>query len=185
VESEPRKGAAGKARDVAVAMSVRVAEALSKDVGRGIGRMDPADIERLGAEVGDVILVSGNKKTAVRVMPAYAEQRGSRLLQIDGITRENAQVGLDEKAIVEKTQGRAAQAIVLSPLAAGGGMRSEKDSRYLGRLLEGLAVTEGDRVRATLFGSRFQDFLVVETVPRGVALVHPTTSIKISEQKTA
>jgi len=164
---------------------VRVAEALSKDVGRGIGRMDPADIERLGAEVGDVILVSGNKKTAVRVMPAYAEQRGSRLLQIDGITRENAQVGLDEKAIVEKTQGRAAQAIVLSPLAAGGGMRSEKDSRYLGRLLEGLAVTEGDRVRATLFGSRFQDFLVVETVPRGVALVHPTTSIKIREEKTA
>jgi transitional endoplasmic reticulum ATPase len=183
--TESRKRAVGKAPDVARAASLRVAEALSKDVGRGVARIDPADMEKLGAQVGDVIVVSGQRKTAVRVMPAYAEQRGKGLLQIDGITRENAQVGLDEKAIVEKTEGRPAQAIVLSPIGAGGGLRSEKDTRYLGRLLEGLAVTGGDRVRATLFGSRFQDFLVAETVPRGAVLVHPSTSIKIREEKAA
>lgn len=175
----------GKTSEVKKAITLRVAEALSKDVGRGIGRIDPADLERLGAQVGDVILVSGKRKTAVRVMPAYTEQRGKGLLQIDGITRENAQVGLDEKAIVEKTEGKPAQTIVLSPLGGGGGQRSEKDTHYLGRLLEGLAVMAGDRVRATLFGSRFQDFQVVETAPRGVALVHPSTSIKVKEEKAA
>jgi len=184
VGPEPRKRAVEKARDVAKAVSLRVAEALSKDVGRGVGRIDPADMEKLGAQVGDVILVSGQRKTAVRVMPAYAEQRDKGLLQIDGITRENAQVGLDEKAIVEKAEGRPAQAIVVSPLA-GAALRSEKDTRYLGRLLEGLAVLAGDRVRATLFGSRFQDFLVVETAPKGVVLVHPSTAIKIREEKAA
>ena len=166
-------------------MSLRVAEALSKDVGRGIGRVDPADIEKLGAQVGDAILISGKRKTAVRVMPAYVEQRGKGLLQIDGITRENAQVGLDEKAIVEKTSGTPAKAIVLSPLTGPGGLQREKDTGYLGRLLEGLTMVDGDRVRATLFGTRSQDFLVVETNPRGVVLVHPSTAIKIREEKAA
>jgi len=170
-----------KAQEVAKAVSLRVAEALSKDVGRGVARIDPADMDTLAAQVGDVILVSGQRKTAVRVMPAFSEQRGKGLLQIDGITRENAQVGLDEKAIVEKAEGRPAQAIVVSPL--GGSLRGEKDTRYLGRLLEGLAVLAGDRVRATLFGSRFQDFLVVDTAPKGVVLVHPSTTIKIREEK--
>jgi len=170
---------------VAKAISLRVAEALSKDVGRGIGRIDPADMERLGAQVGDVVLVSGKRKTALRVMPAFAEQRGKGLLQIDGLARENAQVGLDEKAIVEKAESRPAQTISLSPLAGAAALRTEKDTHYLGRLLEGLPVMAGDRVRATLFGSRFQDFQVTDTAPKGVVLVHPSTSIKVREEKAA
>ena len=167
-----------KAKKVPKTISLRVAEALGKDVGRGIGRIDPADMEKLEAQVGDVILVSGKRKTPARVMPAYGEERGKGLLQIDGITRENAQVGLDEKALVEKIAVQPAKVIVLSPLHMGGKLQSEKDTRYLGRLLEGLPVVAGDRLRATLFGSRFQDFMVVDTSPRGVVLVHPSTSIK-------
>jgi transitional endoplasmic reticulum ATPase len=170
---------------VAKAISLQVAEALSKDVGRGIARVDPADMEKLEAQVGDVILVGGKRKTAARVMPAYPEQRGKGMLQIDGITRENAQAGLDEKAIVEKAEGRPAQVIVLSPLGSVSALRGEKDTGYLGRLLEGLAVTAGDRVRATLFGSRFQDFLVAETAPRGVVLVQGASTIKVREEKAA
>ncbi|HUT75804.1 MAG TPA: CDC48 family AAA ATPase [Armatimonadota bacterium] len=170
--------------EVARAISLRVAEALSKDVGRGIARVDPADMEKLGVQVGDVILIGGKRKTAARVMPAYPEQRGKGMLQIDGITRENAQTGLDEKAIVEKADGRPAQVIVLSPLGSVAPLRSDKDTGYLGRLLEGLAVTAGDRVRATLFGSRFQEFLVAETAPREVVLVHSATTIKVREETT-
>jgi transitional endoplasmic reticulum ATPase len=179
VNKEP----APKERGVAKALSLRVAEALSKDVGRGVARVDPADMEKLGVEVGNVILVNGKRQTAARVMPAYPEHRGKGLLQIDGITRENAEAGLDEKAIVEKAEGRPAQVIVLSTAASTAALRGEKDTGYLGRLLEGLAVTAGDRVRATLFGSRYQDFLVVETAPRGVVLVQVSTTIKIREEK--
>jgi transitional endoplasmic reticulum ATPase len=171
------------AGEVSKAVTLRVAEALSKDVGRGVARIDPADMARLGAQVGDVILITGKRKTAVRVMPAYTEQRGKRLVQIDGIARENAQVGLDEKAIVEKTTSQPARSLVLSPVGDPGALRGEKDSRYLGRLLEGLAVLPGDRVRATLFGARFQDFQAVETSPRGVVLMHPGTAIKIRDEK--
>ena len=167
------------------AITLRAAEALSKDVGRGLARVDPADMERLGAQVGDVALITGKRKTAVRVMPAYTEHRGKGLVQIDGITRENAQMGLDEKAILEKTTSQPARSLVLSPVGDSGALRGEHDSRYLGRLLEGLAVMPGDRVRATLFGARFQDFRAVETSPRGVVIMRPETAIKIRDEKTA
>ena len=36
----------------------RVAEALPKDVGRGLARLDPKDMAELGVEIGDVIEVT-------------------------------------------------------------------------------------------------------------------------------
>ena len=44
---------------------------------------------------------------------------------------------------------------------------SERDLNYIGSLLDGLAVLEGNRIRATLFGSRWADFKVESTVPKG------------------
>jgi transitional endoplasmic reticulum ATPase len=46
-------------------LSLKVQEAEPKDVGRGIARMDQEDMARLGAEVGDIILLSGEKDTAL------------------------------------------------------------------------------------------------------------------------
>ena len=42
---------------------LKVAEALGKDVGRALARMDPADIKALGAEIGDFVEVVGKRRT--------------------------------------------------------------------------------------------------------------------------
>ena len=42
----------------------RVAEALPKDVGRGLARLDPKDMAELGVEIGDVIEVVAKQTTA-------------------------------------------------------------------------------------------------------------------------
>ena len=42
-------------------LTLRVAEAKPRDVGRGIARIDPQDLEKIGAEVGDVIQVEGKR----------------------------------------------------------------------------------------------------------------------------
>ena len=63
----------------------RVAEALPKDVGRGLARLDPKDMAELGVEIGDVVEVVGKQTTVARVMPTHAELRGKRSIQIDGI----------------------------------------------------------------------------------------------------
>jgi len=160
-------------------LTLKVAEARPRDAGRGIARMDPKDLEKLGCEVGDVIGISGKRETAAKVMPAYMEDRGKGIVQIDGIVRENAQIGLDEKAAIEKASYKAAERITLSPITISG-LRGEKDTRYIGRLLEGLPLVTGDRVRATLFGARSCDFKVLDTIPKKeVVLIHPTTTIRM------
>ena len=68
-------------------LALRVAEALPKDAGRGVVRLDPLDLERLGADIGNVVEITGKETAVARAMPAYPDQRGQGLIQMDGILR--------------------------------------------------------------------------------------------------
>jgi len=57
-------------------LTLKVAEALAKDVGRVIARLDPQDMTRIGAEVGDIVQITGKRLTVAKVMPAYTQDRG-------------------------------------------------------------------------------------------------------------
>jgi len=166
-------------------LTLRVSEALAKDVGRGIARIDPKNMAEMDVEVGDIIQILGKRPAVAKVMPAYMEDRGKEVIQIDGIIRENAQIGLGEKAQVEKIDYKTATNIVLAPIAPSSTFAREKDSGYIGRLMEGLAVTPGDKVRVTLFGTRYQEFSVLDTNPKGVVVIHPTTLIKMRGEKVS
>jgi transitional endoplasmic reticulum ATPase len=170
--------------DIAV-LTLRVAEAKPRDVGRSIARLDPHDLEKIGAEVGDIIQVEGKRKTAAKVMPAYPEDRGKSLIQMDGLLRGNAQVSLDEKVTVQKTSFLPADKIVLNPLTLARSISRERDTRYIGTLLDGLPLVEGDTIRANLFGTRSQDFTVISAVPKGVVLIHTRTKIEVKGKAEA
>jgi len=163
---------------------LKVKEALPKDVGRAIARIDPEDLKVLGLEVGEIIEFEGKRKTPAKVMPCYAQDRGKGIIQIDGISRENAQVGLDEKVKVHKGDYKPASKITLSPLTISSPLQRDKDTQYLGSLIAGLPVVAGDRIRATFFGSRHCDFKVLDTIPNeGVVLIGPDTLLR-TETKT-
>lgn len=163
----------------AASLTLRASEAKPKDVGRGIARVDPQDLETLGVQVGDVLQVEGKRKTVAKAMPAYPEDRGKSLIQVDGLLRGNSQVSLDEKVTVQKSVCSPADKIVLSPLTLTRSISRDKDTRYIGTLLDGLALVEGDTIRANLFGTRSQDFVVVGTVPKGAVLIHSRTKIEV------
>lgn len=152
-------------------LSLRVAEALTKDVGRGIVRLDPKDLAALNVALGDVIEIAGDRTTVAKAMPAYSDSRGKSLIQMDGITRGNAGAGLDHKVRVRRVASAPATKLVLRPVAAPGAARLRSDPRHVGRLLEGLPLVVGDRVRATLFGSRHRDFEVASLQPKDRACV--------------
>jgi transitional endoplasmic reticulum ATPase len=160
-------------------ITLRVAEALTKDVGRGIARIDPEDIKRLGADIGDVVALTDKRLTAAKVMPAYLQDRGKGLVQIDGIVRENAGASLDEKVSVRKATYQPAKSAVLVSLDSLRAAPGRQHARYLSRLLEGMPVTVGDRVRVDLLGTRAQDFSVADTMPQGIVLISPGTTIQI------
>ena len=153
-------------------LCLKVAEALGKDANRGLARLDPADMEELGVQVGEVIGIKGKRWTVAKVMPAFREARDQGLIQIDGITRTNAGVSLDEKAEVKAATCQPATRVTLAPVGDSPFLGRNKDLAYVGRLLEGLPLVAGDRVRATTpFGSRRQDFTVVNTTPTEAVLI--------------
>ena len=98
-------------------ITLRVSESTAKDAGRGIARMDPADMTRLGVNVGDMVEVAGKRRTVCKVLPAFKEQRGQEHVQIDGIIRENAKLGLNEPAVVRRASVQPAAEAVFAPLA--------------------------------------------------------------------
>ncbi len=157
----------------------KVKEALPKDVGRAVVRIDPEDMKALELEAGQVVEVEGKRKTVAKVMPCYAGERGKSLIQMDGITRDNAKTGIDEKATVKAAQSKPARKITLSPLTVGGRLDNDRDAKYVGSLIEGVPVTAGDMVRACLFGRKTCDFLVEDASPDGVVLITSSTSIHI------
>jgi transitional endoplasmic reticulum ATPase len=161
-------------------LKLKVTEALSKDVGRALARLGPEDIERLDAAIGDIVIVGGKRKTVCKVMPAYKALRGQSRVQLDGITRDNAGVGLDEPVEIQKAPFRPAGRVVLSPINLAPGAR---DLGYIRGLLDGLPVVEGDRVRAALFGSRPADFKVEKTAPPGPVLISPSTMLSIGKKR--
>ncbi|MGD0089835.1 MAG: AAA family ATPase, partial [Planctomycetota bacterium] len=141
------------------------AEANARDAGRGIARLDPEDMKALGLEIGHLVEIRGKRAAYAKVMPAFVEHREKKLIQVDGLVRENAACGLNEKVRVQPADAQPATQIVLEPLTR---KLLDREGEYVASLLDGLPVQEGDRVRATLFGSRWIDFKVMATRPKGV-----------------
>ncbi len=160
-------------------ITLKIAEAQSKDAGRAIARIDPKVFFKLQADTGDVVkLKSGKAETVAKLMPAYPEMRGKGVVQIDGIARDNLGIGLDEKVQVHKVPYEDARAIVITPLDSGEDF-GEEDSKYLAEILNGTPVIKGNKIRATLLGTKAQDFLVEDTDPGGVVFLRSATAIKV------
>ncbi len=163
---------------------LRVAEAQSRDVDRGIVRLDPADLAARGGRTGDLLLITGARATIAKALPLAVAERGRGLIQLDGVTRENARAVLGERVGIRPVAGRAAKRIVLQAVGGGGALTGQ-DARYLANLLDGQPVMTGDRVRVGLFGPRPQDFLVLETQPDGPVLIGDGTSVRLADNRAA
>ncbi|MGD0770662.1 MAG: CDC48 family AAA ATPase [Tepidisphaeraceae bacterium] len=160
------------------AVLLKVSEALIKDVGRAMARIDPEDLRRLGVQTGDVVLISGQRQTVCRVMPALKEARGQARVQLDGITRQNLGSAIDESVRVTKTACSPAQVVKLTPVSI---KPDERDLAYISGLLDGLPVLPGGMIRLSLFGARNAEFTVASGQPAGPLLINPTTRLQIGD----
>ncbi|RLE80030.1 MAG: AAA family ATPase, partial [Thermoprotei archaeon] len=133
-------------------IQLRVADAKQRDVGRGIARIDQKAMAKLGITAGDVIEIQGKKITSAIAWPAYAEDQGLDIIRIDGITRRNANVALNEYVKVRKAQVKDAISVRLAPA----NMRLDRvDESFVNfvksRLMERTFV-EGDTIMVSVLG---------------------------------
>jgi transitional endoplasmic reticulum ATPase len=165
-------------------LTLRVSEALTRDVGRGLVRVDPKDMSSLAIDTGDTVRVIGKRATVAKALPAYAEDRGQGIIQMDGILRENTQTGLGERVQIQKIVCPVARSVVLQPLGESSGTMPA-DLRHVTSTLEGLAVAQGDKVRSTFMGGAYREFSVVETNPRGPVMIAGSSTVKIKGESAS
>jgi transitional endoplasmic reticulum ATPase len=170
-----------EARENSETLRLTVDEARRDDVGRGIVRIDPETLRRIGASPGDVLEIEGRAKTVAKAMPTYKEQRGRQIIQIDGVGRTNAGVALGQQAAIKKVAYAIARRVVAAPLGAGA--LQEDEIEHMARRLDGLAVKTGDRVRIALFGGNHRDFHVIRTEPDGPVMIHPDTLLAVESAR--
>src|SRR5581483_7162067 len=133
-------------------------------VGRGVARIDPSDIALLGCQPGDIVLITGARTTAAKVVPSAMVDRGQRSIQMDSQVRQNSASGLSERVTVRKAKVRPAEKITLLPLS-GGAPIQESDLQYIARYLVGLPVTIGDLLRVGTPGAAPREFLIIGSTP--------------------
>ena len=156
-------------------LALIVAEAASRDVGRGMVRVDPADITALGLAVGDLVAITGKRTTLARIMPAHPDQRGQSRIAMDGLVRSNAGAGLDEEVALRPGAASPARSVTLKEIGA---RPTPADGVLLARLLDGIPMQVGDRVRAVLMGTQVREFSVEQTDPEGGVLISAHTRIR-------
>jgi len=160
---------------------LRVTESLTKDVGRGIARLDPEILKDIQAQIGAALKIEGKRITVAKAMPTYPDMRGKEIIQVDGLIRHNAGVGLDEKVTISLVEVRPAKKVLLTPLTMS--LTGRAGNTYLGKIMEGLPLMTGDKVRALLFGTTSQEFLVSRTFPDGPVVINSQTEIEIAEER--
>lgn len=160
------------------AVAGKVAEARPRDVGRGLVRVDPSDLEALGVGIGDVVWLEGARRTPAKAMPAFPDQRGRGLVYIDGLLRRNAGASVGEGIALSAATAAPAAHVRLQPL---GRTPTARDLPFLGQRLAGVPLVAGDEVEVALVGGASLGFRVVATQPEGPVVVGAATRVELAE----
>src|SRR5215216_1121425 len=169
-------------RNIDNKFTLKIAETFSKFVGRGIALIDPKIIEEHNLATGDVLELTNEtstKKSYVLLWSSNPDDYGKGLIRIDGYTRENISVGIDDQVNVQKVNVEKAEEIIMSPIEELNIVGLED---YLSEKLDGRVVAKDDVILFNMMGRRI-GFIIVSTKPQNKALlINSNTKFKIGSK---
>ena len=159
--------------------SLKVLEAYTRDVGRGIARIDYDTMDSLAVSTGDVVEVRGKRRTTAKCLPLYPSDEGKGIIRIDGLVRNNSGIAIGDTIFIKKIKAVPAEKAIVAPLEA----IPPIDERYLADALESVPIIKGDNVMVPYFGGRLT-FQVIGVSPSNVdaVLVTQKTIFHIAEK---
>ncbi len=159
-------------------ITLKVLEAYTRDVGRGVARIDYDAMDTLDASTGDIIEITGKRKTVAKCLPLYPSDEGRNVIRVDGLVRNNAGVAISDPISIRKIKAPPAEKVTVAPLES----IPPIDERYLADALESVPVTKGDNIMIPYFGGRLT-FQVIGINPASDAvLITQRTLFTISEK---
>ena len=159
-------------------LSLKVLEAYTRDVGRGVARIDYDSMDTLNASTGDVIELKGKRRTVAKCLPLYPSDEGKGIIRIDGLGRNNSGIAIGDTISVKKIKAVPAEKVVVAPLEA----IPPIDERYLADALESVPLIKGDNVMVPYFGGRLTFQVIGVTPAADAVLVTQKTTFHIAEK---
>src|SRR4249919_3573991 len=93
---------------------LKVLEAYTRDVGRGVCRIDYESMDTLTASTGDIIEIKSSKRrTVAKCLPLYPSDEGKGIIRIDGLVRNNAGVAIGDTVVVRKIKAVPAEKVIV------------------------------------------------------------------------
>lgn len=157
-------------------IKLKVAECRIRDVGKKKAILDSVTMEKIGVKDGDIIELAGKKITAVSVFCSDDKSKKNNFIHIDGQTRQNAGVSLNDYVLVKKVNPKPAEKLVLSCNTSKN--FSDEFILYLNNRFEGYPVTKGDQFLLNFLGTSLE-FKVQNTLPKEVVRIGRNTKIVI------
>jgi transitional endoplasmic reticulum ATPase len=161
---------------------LKIDEIPQQHVGRGRAIIDPKIIEDQNWNTGQILELTHNKKTHVKLWPGNPEDYGTGIIKIDGITRQNMGAGIGDKISLKSVEAVNAEQITLSPTEkiAADGLQEYMIYNYLNHVF-----TTGDSISLnTQMGSRVQ-FVITNTKPSKPVIVTENTIFKLGSMTKA
>lgn len=165
-------------------VQLRVAEANHRDVGKRRARIDPRYMEHLGIQAGEVIELAGKRNTAVTAWPADEQEKQADIIRIDGQTRKNAGVGLNDLLNVRKIECRQAKSVTLMPLGDSNITVDREFCDFVKNRLKGYPVSEGDEISVVILGNPM-DFRIEKMMPKAITRIERSTRLSIMAETTS
>jgi SpoVK/Ycf46/Vps4 family AAA+-type ATPase/intein/homing endonuclease len=182
-------------------ITLKVAEAFQDDVNKGIVRIDNSFMQKVGVRPGDIVEITGERKTVGIADRAYPSDIGQEIIRMDGLIRRNATTSIGELVVVRKAEVTEAKKVIIAPARKGLVVRAAPEIFKHGLL--GRAVMRGDvvslggsrRRRTTMSQSPFEEifkmldeemtefgfgdlkFIIADTNPKNAVIVTAETEI--------
>ena len=158
--------------------TLKVLEAYTRDVGRGVARIDYDSMDSLSASTGDVVEVRGKRRTVAKCLPLYPSDEGKGIIRVDGLVRNNAGVAIGDTVVVRKIKAVPAEKVIVAPLET----IPSIDERYLADALESVPLIKGDNVMVPYFGGRLTFQVIGVTPVADAVLITQKTVFHIAEK---
>src|SRR5208282_3874813 len=163
-------------------ISLKVTDARQRDIGHGKVRIDNDTMQKLGLTAGNFMEIHGKKMTVAIAWPASAEDQGQEIIRMDGLTRKNAGVSLNEYVTVRKADVKDAQDIVFAPTDVRLSVDEEFVSFVKRRFMD-TPLIEGDMTLLSIFG-RAIPLKVTRARPHGPVKITETAHVQVLSEPT-
>ena len=156
---------------------LKILEAYTRDVGKGVVRIDYNIMDKLDCSTGDIIILKNKKKEIVaKALPLYPSDEDKGLCRTDGVTRTTLGVDINDSVTVTKTDAKMCTNMTVKPLQH----IPFINESYISNALVGNPVKIGMIVMVYYFGTKLK-FEISKIDPTGHVLIVPGTCITIEK----